>query len=152
MILTKNVNFQLVKLASSPKKSKFRIILNHIIRRSPNNPFHQFWVSYPCLFLNGTSNIKEVQAGRPTPRHTDRKPECKSCLWQIRSRNFQNRLNMRYTSSLPSLIFNFHVCITYRFRNLMYLVILTKNVYFQLVKLPCFTPKKRISKNLYTCF
>ena len=38
---------------------------------------------------------------------------------------------------------NFQVPMTYRFRNLKYLVILTKNVQFQLVKLR-FLPKNRI--------
>ena len=42
---------------------------------------------------------------------------------------------------------NFQVPITYQFKNLTYLVILTKNVYFRLVKLPLPPQKKRISKN-----
>ena len=44
---------------------------------------------------------------------------------------------------------NFHVLVTYRFRNLTYLVILIKNVYFRLVKLHFFTPKSQSLKSRF---
>ena len=39
---------------------------------------------------------------------------------------------------------NFQVPITYRFRNVTYLVILTKNIYFRVSKIDVLTPKKQI--------
>ena len=46
---------------------------------------------------------------------------------------------------------NFQIPMTYRFRNLVYLLILTKNICFRLVKLPFFTRKVETLKIVLTC-
>ena len=61
------------------------------------------------------------------------------------SKSFQHALEV----IINIVDINLQVPITYRFRNLTYLVILTKNVYFRLVKLPVFTQKSRNFQNRF---
>ena len=64
-------------------------------------------------------------------------------------RNFQNRSNMHYKSFINILDANFQVPITHRFQILTYLLSLTKNVSFRLVKLAFFTQNIEIKKKSF---
>ena len=68
-----------------------------------------------------------------------------------KSRTFQNRFNTRHALKVIITILNnsFQVPITYRFRNLTYLVILVKKYTFKLVKLPFYIPKNQHFQNRF---
>ena len=61
------------------------------------------------------------------------------------SKSFQHALEV----IINIVDINLQVPITYRFRNLTYLVILTKNVYLRLVKFPFFNQKSKNFRNRF---
>ena len=65
----------------------------------------------------------------------------KFSIFNLKFSDFQ-LLNFLFSFFVTILDTNFQAPIIYQFRNLTYLVILRKNVYFRLIKLPFFYPKK----------